>query len=175
MATDWHAIEFEYVHNHTLDYRDLAEKYGLKEATVRQRANRHGWKEKRNAVTQAVTEKASAAVQKSIASELVKYNEDDLKVAKALRSQVAKLITMANNEDKPLDPTSLRSLAGALEASQRVARLAMGATTDNTGLSAPSGGPIEHKTENSVNENDVRAIVQALRSEFLGGDAPPCD
>lgn len=55
MATDWKVLRVEYV-NSAMQYKELADRHGLKEGTVRQRANREGWAEERNAISRLVTE-----------------------------------------------------------------------------------------------------------------------
>lgn len=139
MATDWNALELEFV-NGAMTYGELAQKHGLKEGTVRQRANRNEWVEKRNALSQSVTSKAQENLSEKRVDELTQFNQDDLKVAVALREQISKAILIKGEE---LSPQELRALAGAHEAAQRVGRLALGATTENTGLSSPKGGPIQ--------------------------------
>lgn len=61
MATDWKALRVEYV-NSAMQYRELADKHGLKEGTVRQRANREGWPAERNALSRDVTDAATASL-----------------------------------------------------------------------------------------------------------------
>ena len=125
MAVDWSALRIEYV-NSALQYKELAEKHGLKEGTVRQRANRERWGEARNAASRAVTEKAGAVLTTSRADELARFNEDDLKMARAIRAKAARMMS----ED--MRPNDLRALAGAVEAAQKVGRLALGASTENS-------------------------------------------
>lgn len=61
MATDWPALRVEYI-NGAMQYKELAAKHKLKEGTVRQRANREGWAEERNAASRAVTQAANATL-----------------------------------------------------------------------------------------------------------------
>ncbi len=142
MATDWKALRLEYV-NGSMTYAELAAKHGIKEGTVRQRANRDvpTWAEARNALSRSVTETAQAQITEKVIDELTKFNEDDLKVAKALRSQVAQHVKQAQEAKKPIAVGELRSLASAMETAQRIGRLALGATTENTGISG--GATIE--------------------------------
>ncbi len=142
MAVDWNALELEFV-NGSMTYEELAQKHNIKPGTVRQQGKRKGWTEKRTDLSQAVTKAAQANLIEVRTDELSKFNENDLKVAKAIRSQVARSIEKAQGANAPIDPLKLRALAGALESAQRVGRLALGATTNNTGVSAPGGGPVQ--------------------------------
>jgi hypothetical protein len=127
MATDWNALRVEYV-NGSMQYKELAEKHGLKEGTVRQRANREGWAAERNALSRAVTQTAQAKLTEDRTDELTKFNEDDLKMARAIRAKAA---SMMRNE---LSPQDLRALAGAVDTAQKVGRLALGASTENSSV-----------------------------------------
>ena len=48
MKTDWESLKTEYV-NGNISYRKLAEKYGLKDGTLRRNATKQGWKQARDA------------------------------------------------------------------------------------------------------------------------------
>jgi len=125
MATDWAALKVEYV-NSALTYGELAERHGLKAGTVRQRANREGWNDSRNAVSQFVTTSATEQITENRVDELIKFNAEDLATAKAIRN---KAIAMMDGIGSPSD---LRALAGAVDVAQKVGRLALGASTENS-------------------------------------------
>jgi uncharacterized protein YjcR len=127
MAADWAAIRVEYV-NSALQYKELAAKHGLKEGTVRQRGNREGWAEARNAASQVVTQQAEAVLTVNRIDELAKFNEDDLKMARAIRAKAARMM------GQDMRPNDLRALAGVVEAAQKVGRLALGASTENSAI-----------------------------------------
>lgn len=133
--TDWPALRREYV-NGSLQLKELAEKHGLKAGTVRVRAHREDWESERNAVLHAVTQVAQARLTEDRATALAKFNEDDVKVARAIRAKAASMLSTVKG------PADLRALAAAMGEAQKIGRLALGATTDNTGLSDPNGGPI---------------------------------
>ncbi len=133
--TDWPALRREYV-NGSLQLKELAEKHGLKAVTVRVRAHREDWESERNAVQRAVTQVAQTRLTEDRATALARFNDDDLKVARAIRGKAASMLATAKS------PADLRALASAMGEAQKIGRLALGATTDNTGLSDPNGGPI---------------------------------
>ncbi len=156
MATNWPALRTEYVHG-SLTFKELAEKHGLKDGTVRQRAHREGWEAERNATSRAVTQAAQERLTESRSAQLAKFNEDDLRVARAIRARAA---AMLGNVQQPAD---LRALASAMDTAQKIGRLALGATTGNTGHSDPDGGPIPITT---VPVNDYLKARQEVLGEF---------
>ena len=127
MATDWAALKVEYV-NSALSYGELAERHGLKAGTVRQRANREGWNDARNAVSQFVTVAATEQITENRVDELTKFNAEDLATAKAIRNKAIAMMDMVES------PSDLRALAGAVDVAQKVGRLALGASTENSAV-----------------------------------------
>lgn len=133
---DWSPIEQEFVHG-SMSLADLAATHGISDSTMRSRAHRCEWQRKRDELQQIATAKADAEMVDRRADELAKFNENDLKMAKAIRAKAAQLLNSVGS------PQDLRSLASALDTAQRVGRLALGATTENSGISSPSGGPVQ--------------------------------
>lgn len=125
MATDWPSLKIEYV-NSAMNYRELADKHGLKEPTVRKRANREGWNDARHAVSQFVTTSATEQITENRVDELIKFNAEDLATAKAIRSKAIAMMELVES------PSDLRALAGAVDVAQKVGRLALGASTENS-------------------------------------------
>lgn len=124
MATDWTAIKLEYV-NSPLNLKEIAEKHDLKDSTVRQRAHREDWEAERHALSQSVTQAAQEQLTDDRANQLAKFNEDDLRMARAIRAKAASMIKELDN------PSALRAVAGAADLAQRIGRLALGAETEN--------------------------------------------
>jgi len=156
MATDWKALRVEYV-NGAMTFKELAEKHGIKDATVRQRAHREDWEQERHALSQAVTQAAQTRLSESRSSQLARFNEDDLRVARAIRAKAAAMLATAQQ------PADLRALASAMDTAQKIGRLALGATTGNTGHSDPDGGPIPITT---VPVNDYLKARAEVLQEF---------
>lgn len=129
MATDWAALKIEYV-NGSMQYKELAEKHKLKEGTVRQRANREGWAEERNAVSRAVTQAANATLGDERATRLAKFNDQDIKIAEALKAKAARIL----NSDASNDERVLASLTRVFDGAQKIGLLALGAATENTAV-----------------------------------------
>ena len=124
MAIDWPALKVEYV-NSAMGYRELAEKYGIKEATVRKRVSREGWNEARHTASQFVTTLATEQITENRVDELIKFNKEDLETAKAIRTKAIAMMDLIES------PSDLRALAGAVDVAQKVGRLALGASTEN--------------------------------------------
>lgn len=138
---DWTALKLEYV-NGSMSLRELADKHDIKSAGVMKRAASEGWDDERKQISAKVSAEAQAILDEQRPNELARFNEDDLRVAKAIRSQVATHISKAQQDKRVLSANELRTLAGAAEAAQKMGRLALGVTTNNTGLSNPDGTPI---------------------------------
>ena len=126
MATDWPALRVEYV-NGSMQYKEIAEKHDLKEGTVRQRANRENWADERNALSRAVTQAANASLGDERAARLARFNDHDAKIAEALKSKAAKLLSK-----EALDPSELSALSRVFDTAQKMGLLALGAATANT-------------------------------------------
>ena len=136
MATDWQALRIEYV-NGAMQYKELAEKHGIKEGTVRQRANREDWAHERNALSRAVTQAANATLGDERATLLAKFNEQDAKIAEALKAKAARILNGTDVDDKVL-----ANLTRIFDGAQKIGLLALGAATANTELTGPGGVPL---------------------------------
>ena len=137
MATDWVALRVEYV-NGSMQYKELAEKHKLKEGTVRQRANREDWAHERNALSRAVTQAANATLGDERATRLAKFNEQDAKIAEALKAKAAKLLGRDT-----IDPSELSALSRVFDTAQKMGLLALGAATANTTVSTRTLDPLK--------------------------------
>lgn len=160
MSTDWTALKSEYVNNHTT-LRALAEKHGASLSSLMKRCASEKWESLRKETASKVEQKALDAIIDDKAQELAKFNDDDLKIAKAIRYQISKHLLDAQTAKKKLTVVEIRTLAGAGESAQRIGRLALNAPTANQGLSAPDGTAI--KTE----ENTLSSILGNLSDDKL--------
>lgn len=137
MATDWPALRVEYV-NGSMQYKELAEKHSLKEGTVRQRANREDWAKERNALSRAVTQAANASLGDERATRLAKFNDQDAKIAEALKAKAAKLLGRDT-----IDASELSALSRVFDTAQKMGLLALGAATANTTVSTRTLEPLK--------------------------------
>lgn len=126
MATDFVAIKLEYVNgNDTL--RELAERHGVKVAGLFTRCANEGWEDERKQIQARTSREAQEQMLIDRVAELAKFNEDDIRIAKAIRAKAAKMMQTSANT-----PSELKSLAGAMDIAQKIGRLALGAETANT-------------------------------------------
>ena len=137
--------------------RALAKKHGINAAGLMKRAEREGWDAERQQLSATVSKTASDALVESRIDELTKFNEADLRIAKALREKAEAMMLTAEA------PSDLRALAGAIDVAQKVGRLALGATTGNTGLSAPNGGPVGVQSVHAVTDEHLVNIATSSR------------
>jgi hypothetical protein len=128
---DWPAARAEYVTTASLTLADIAVKYGAQLGAVKQQALRNRWTEERAARSHFLWQKVAEKSLRDGVEELARYNEQDLQAAKALRALVAKKMQQVEQQGH-IQARDLRSLAGAVESAQRIARLALGASTENT-------------------------------------------
>jgi hypothetical protein len=128
-AIDWIALRTEFVHG-AGTLRDLSKKHGIKEGTISSRAARENWQDERRTLQESARQRIDDELIDERVSELAKFNEDDLKVARALRAKAASMLNTTNG------PVNMRALAGVFETAQRMGRLALGASTENSTVSA---------------------------------------
>lgn len=149
---DWVTLEAEFIAS-SMTLRQFADSKGIKPSTVMMQASKRDWDKKREQKRAELSMRASEKRDAVVVGELAKFNEDDLKVAKAIRSQVASSIKAAQESKTPIHPVALRALAGAAEVSQRMGRLALGASTSNTQVD----GQMEVKSEQDLSKEELEA------------------
>lgn len=133
MATNWDAIRTEYVAGKA-SIKTLAERHGVSESGLEKRAERGKWSEARRNLSESVISGADARIADVRVNELAEFNASDLKIAKALRAQIAIHIRAAQDRKTPMDAGQIRTLTAASEAAQRIGRLALGASTENSAI-----------------------------------------
>lgn len=125
MATDWAAIRLEYVHG-TETMRELADRHGINPAGLMKRAAREQWEAERQQKSAEVSKAVSGVLVEARIDELSRYNAEDLEAAKAIRARALAML------DDATSPNDLRALSGAVDTASKVARLALGASTENS-------------------------------------------
>ena len=133
MATNWDSIRTEYVSGNA-SIKRLSTKYKVSENALEKRAGREKWAESRRKMSEQVTTSADAKIIETKVDELAEFNASDLKIAKALRAQIASHIRAAQTRNTPMDANQIRTLTAASEAAQRIGRLALGASTENSSV-----------------------------------------
>ena len=127
VASDWTTIRTEYVHGADT-MRELADKHGIKASGLMRRAAKEGWDAERKQKSAAVSRAASDVLTDTRVDALIQFNADDLKMARAIRAKAARMM----GDD--LTPQDLRALAGSVDMAQKVGRLALGASTENSSV-----------------------------------------
>ena len=144
-APDWVSVRIAYVHS-TKTIAQVADDFGINPHGVEGRSERERWVDLRRKASESIGAAVEARLIKERTDELTAWNRLDLTIAKAIRRQIAAKVNAAEKANLTLEPKDIRALSGSAESTQRIGRLALGATTENTGVSAPGGGPVETET-----------------------------
>lgn len=110
---------------------EIASEFGIHHSGVEKRSVREGWTDERQKLADSVRQIAASELVSVRAKELAKLNEDNLRVARAVQGQIGRHLQEAQQNKQLIASRELRQLAGALAEVQKVARLALGATTEN--------------------------------------------
>lgn len=134
---DWAAIKTEYITS-SITFAELSKKTGIPSATLQKRGSLEepSWTVQRNNISESITKSATESLTHQRLQFLIDSNRADVEVAERLRTKIREHLDVAASA------AELKSLSGALKDAQSVARLALGLTTENSGLSAPDGGPV---------------------------------
>jgi hypothetical protein len=137
---DWARARTLFVSS-SLTLGQVAKQVGCSLQTIREHAARSEWTLHREQFVRDLEKKAAAVSLEDRVKELREWNEFDVKLAKAMRSRVARRVNKLSEADPTCDETQeeLRNLSGIHAETQRTARLALGATTDHTGLTPNPG------------------------------------
>lgn len=160
----WPELEHEYVTG-TMSVRELARMHKIPEDTLVNHATRGYWEKKRKRTRHDLVIASTKKHIEHRAAQLAKFNDEDFKLACALRAEVAKHIANAQKEGKLLNPNAIRALAAAAQTAQQIGRLALGASTGNIDITEQPKGffkivgrDIEHEEE--AFEERQRKITQ---------------
>ena len=126
-AVDWAELEALYVADNTTTIQSIADKYGVTFSAVKSQHQKGKWLEKRKKKTENIVQKITEQAEKTAIDIAVKFNADDIKIAQAIK---AKIVHALRAEE--ISPQEINSLSNSLATAQKVGRLALGMTTDNT-------------------------------------------
>jgi uncharacterized protein YaiL (DUF2058 family) len=107
------------------------------------------WKKQKADFQETLRNQIDKEKRKQMAKDSIEFDENNLRLAKALQNEIVALITLSNKKRNDGDTrpffsaSSLNSLGMALMTCQKVGRLALGESTDNTNITT---------TESTVNE-----------------------
>lgn len=118
---NWPALRVEYI-NGTMSQRELAAAHGINASGLMARAAKEKWEDERKQKQAAISSAAQEKLTEERTDQLAKFNEDDLKVARAIRGKAAQMMGGVGS------PQDLRALASAMEIAQKIGRTALGLT-----------------------------------------------
>jgi hypothetical protein len=142
---------------------EIGKKLNISTQTVNRRSQETNWLEQRKAFTVQVQMETDAKRRTELANQAVEFDSVSLQLARAIEGEIGRLIQSANRdrqkadalvaeqrawdaahpnerrpvlekEFKPFTPFALGSMAAALATVQRVGRLAVGESTENTSV-----------------------------------------
>lgn len=122
----------------TLD--QLHKRFNVAKSTLYRVAQQENWKVEKEKFQQSYLAELDAERTKTLTEESKRFDINSLNIAKALIATVGQNIKKnninINNNKKELIPTQLHALANTALAAQKVAKLALGETTENVNLNA---------------------------------------
>ena len=100
-------------------------------------ANKRDWEDKRKQKKAETSKAVEAVVTDERIAQQIAQNRSDLSASAQVGAKVLEMLMYA---EKPAD---VKALSGALKDCQAVARLALGLTTENNGISDPNGNKLD--------------------------------
>lgn len=152
----------------TLD--SLAVEYEIPIATVYNHSASESWLEQRNMFQTKLQNELDESRRKQLVKDASAFDSASLSLARAIQGEIGQIIKTAQDDRRdntstkknPISPSSLNSLSMALSIAQRVGRLALGETTDNTNVNAT----IDNRTQIDEALSIVRDIARAKSSSI---------
>jgi len=132
---------------------------------MRQRVKRGEWMAERHRLSELVTSKAQEAATTNKVAELAARDKADGRISRLLHGLALRMIVDAARPGvRKLTPTEARTIASLAESAQKIGRIALGGSTENTGhMGVPGGAPILTAAATPA------AVTQAMR-DYLAGN-----
>lgn len=131
---DWNKIRTEFITT-TLTYDKICTKHKLDPNLVRKRGSRERWTDKRKEFSEQLTREVGAEVIEINKEALATYNEDALRDANRLREAGRRMFMVLKDgkwsHRKDVAYGALGAAASAMMTADKIARLALGASTEN--------------------------------------------
>jgi hypothetical protein len=143
---DWDLLRAEYISS-SISIRELADKFSCSADALEARAGREQWTEQRRKMSAEVLERANQEIADKRVAELVKFNEEDLEIARAIRKQIRTHIEDSIQSNNLMKSDDIRKLASAAESAQKIGRLALGVSTNNNEVTGKDGSPLKSSLE----------------------------
>jgi uncharacterized protein YjcR len=160
IEVDWDGIKIAYIEG--ASYEELSDSYGVNISTLRNRGSRGKWTEERDSVRLQAIERAKAAMLESRAEQLIKFDDDILKMTKVIINRCAVII---KKKDEKIAPNDLSNIMNTVRNAQHVGRLALGATTENRGVSSPNGGPVQYSEVKDLNDLTDEQLMKIINGQ----------
>lgn len=139
----------------------LAQDHNVAKVTLFRKSSSEDWRGQRALFEQRLGQKNDAERLENLIKESVAFDSRNLNIAKAMQGQVTHLIRLAaeeiqaNETRRPFTPVGIERLANAVLAIQKIGRLALGESTENTQIN----GSI-------TNDSEVREINDFIDELF---------
>jgi hypothetical protein len=123
---DWDALKYDYMFN-SVTFVELAKKYKVSETAIRKQSSRNNWPLEKQQASEKVQNSAFDLMQEQRSVQLAQWNDEDIRLARALRAKAAQMMM----DSGKADAATLRSIASVADTAQKIARLAFGVSTEN--------------------------------------------
>lgn len=180
----WAELRFAFI-NGSLSVAKFRDKFGCPDTAIRERATKQKWVPLRDLNRRKVHEDAQRIIREKRAKDLVDFNEADVRMARSVRAMAGLRIQQLKDvyDRKPeweIPASELRNLAQTIETTQRIGRLALGASTSNSEVTGKDGAPLTAPTiiiggppeedEPPATSEELRALEQDLVDDDAEGD-----
>ena len=167
MAVDWLAIKTEYITT-DISYRKLAEKHGIRYATIQKRGQEEGWQELRDQFKTKTVSKTIEKLSEKKAKQAVKVGDLADKLLVKLEQAIEEL-------DLKVTTHKIKTEKGSKETTVEFQTAEEGGTVDRTGLRQLTGALKELKyikdEISDLERREKEARIEALRrSSGIGDD-----
>lgn len=112
----------------------LAADYNVSKPTLYKHAKKDDWKYDQKSFQEAYLVELDIKRRQDLVQESINFDRTSLQIAKAIMGQIGKFISKNAAPDIEVKPQNLVSLATAATNAQRVAKLALGESTENMSL-----------------------------------------
>lgn len=126
---DWVSIKLQFI-NSSLNTREFAEKYGIPFGTLRKQVAQGKWLDERIIIGSDTEQKSIEFSVNNRAARLAKFDDDCVDLADDFRKKAKEFLHRIDS------PMALKALTGAMKDTQAMARLALGASTEDQAVDA---------------------------------------
>lgn len=121
---DWNVIKTQFITS-SLTIEEFATQNAIPVGTLRRQVSKGKWLEERDQVEIKVRSKSIEFVVNDRAARLAKFDDDCVEIADDFRKKAKEFLHQIDS------PMALKALTGAMKDAQAMARLALGASTEN--------------------------------------------